>query len=115
MVQKAWATQLSRAKQPPVSGTRGTLIHQVHTDPGKIVTDLVVALALGGDCLADITVLRAQSRSMIWAASSADVSGLAVCGSGVIHSETLDADRPAPDVAVSSAPMAATSGVPRQD
>jgi hypothetical protein len=29
-------------------------------DPGKIVTDLVVALALGGDCLADIAVLRAQ-------------------------------------------------------
>jgi hypothetical protein len=29
-------------------------------DPGKIVADLVVALALGGDCLADIAVLRAQ-------------------------------------------------------
>ena len=29
-------------------------------DPGKIVTDLVVALALGGDCLADVAMLRAQ-------------------------------------------------------
>jgi hypothetical protein len=29
-------------------------------DPGKILTNLVVALALGGDCLADIAVLRAQ-------------------------------------------------------
>jgi hypothetical protein len=29
-------------------------------DPGKILTDLVVALALGGDCLADAAVLRAQ-------------------------------------------------------
>jgi Transposase DDE domain group 1 len=29
-------------------------------DPGKILTDLVVALALGGDCLADIAALRAQ-------------------------------------------------------
>jgi Transposase DDE domain group 1 len=29
-------------------------------DPGKILTDLAVALALGGDCLADIAVLRAQ-------------------------------------------------------
>ncbi len=29
-------------------------------DPGKIITDLVVALALGGDCLADIGVLRSQ-------------------------------------------------------
>ena len=29
-------------------------------DPGKILTDLVVMLALGGDCLADIAVLRSQ-------------------------------------------------------
>jgi hypothetical protein len=31
-------------------------------DPGKIVTDLVVTLALGGDCLADVAVLRAQPQ-----------------------------------------------------
>jgi hypothetical protein len=29
-------------------------------DPGKIITDLAVTLGLGGDCLADIAVLRAQ-------------------------------------------------------
>ena len=29
-------------------------------DPGKIITDLAVALALGGDCLADIALLRAE-------------------------------------------------------
>jgi Transposase DDE domain group 1 len=29
-------------------------------DPGKIVTDLAVAVAAGGDCLADVAVLRAQ-------------------------------------------------------
>jgi hypothetical protein len=29
-------------------------------DPGKMLTDLVVTLALGGDCLADVAVLRAQ-------------------------------------------------------
>jgi Transposase DDE domain group 1 len=29
-------------------------------DPGKIITDLAVAVAAGGDCLADIAVLRAQ-------------------------------------------------------
>jgi hypothetical protein len=29
-------------------------------DPGKILTDLVMALALGGDCLADVAVLRAE-------------------------------------------------------
>ncbi len=29
-------------------------------DPGKILTDLVMTLALGGDCLADVAVLRTQ-------------------------------------------------------
>jgi hypothetical protein len=29
-------------------------------DPGKIIADLAVTLALGGDCLADIAVLRNQ-------------------------------------------------------
>jgi hypothetical protein len=29
-------------------------------DPGKILTDLAVTVALGGDCLADVAVLRAQ-------------------------------------------------------
>jgi hypothetical protein len=31
-------------------------------DPGKIVTDLAMTLALGGDCLADVAVLRAQPQ-----------------------------------------------------
>ena len=29
-------------------------------DPGKILADLAMALGLGGDCLADVAVLRAQ-------------------------------------------------------
>jgi hypothetical protein len=29
-------------------------------DPGKVVADLAAAMALGGDCLADIAVLREQ-------------------------------------------------------
>ena len=29
-------------------------------DPGKILTDLAMALALGGDCMADVAVLRAR-------------------------------------------------------
>ena len=29
-------------------------------DPGKVVADLAAAVALGGDCLADIAVLRGQ-------------------------------------------------------
>jgi Transposase DDE domain group 1 len=32
-------------------------------DPGKIVADLAAAVALGGDCLADIAVLREQRGS----------------------------------------------------
>jgi hypothetical protein len=31
-------------------------------DPGKIITDLAMALALGGDCLADVAVLRSQPQ-----------------------------------------------------
>ena len=29
-------------------------------DPGKIISDLALTIALGGDCLADAAVLRAQ-------------------------------------------------------
>ena len=29
-------------------------------DPGKVIADLAVAVALGGDCLADIAVVRAE-------------------------------------------------------
>ena len=29
-------------------------------DPGKIIADLAVTLALGGDCLADVATLRAE-------------------------------------------------------
>jgi hypothetical protein len=29
-------------------------------DPGKVITDLAVTLALGGDCLADIALVRAE-------------------------------------------------------
>ncbi|HEY2640707.1 MAG TPA: IS1380 family transposase [Streptosporangiaceae bacterium] len=38
---------------------RWRLPRSVH-DPGKIVADLAVAVALGGDCLADAAVLRAE-------------------------------------------------------
>ena len=29
-------------------------------DPGKIIMDLAISLALGGDCLADVGLLRAE-------------------------------------------------------
>jgi Transposase DDE domain group 1 len=45
-------------------------------DPGKIVTDLVMALALGGDCLADVGVLRAQPQLFGPVASDPVVSRL---------------------------------------
>jgi hypothetical protein len=49
------ADALSRALSP------WRLARSVH-DPGKTVLDLVVAIALGGDCLADAAVVRAQSE-----------------------------------------------------
>ena len=44
--------------------------------PGKIVADLAAALALGGDCLADVAVLRAQPELCGPVASDPIVSGL---------------------------------------
>jgi Transposase DDE domain group 1 len=45
-------------------------------DPGKIVLDLAVAVALGGDCGADIAVLRAQPGVFGLVASDPTVSRL---------------------------------------
>jgi hypothetical protein len=43
-------------------------------DPGKIVLDLAIAIALGGDCLADIGMLRAQPAVFGAVASDPTVS-----------------------------------------
>src|SRR5450756_2408396 len=51
------ATGLDRALSAALAGWRKPLA--VH-DPGKIITDLALSLALGGDCLADLAVLRAE-------------------------------------------------------
>src|SRR4051794_14336043 len=45
-------------------------------DPGKIVADLAVTLALGGDCLADIAVLRSSPELFGQVASDPTVSRL---------------------------------------
>jgi hypothetical protein len=45
-------------------------------DPGKIVADLAAAVALGGDCLADIAVLREQPELVGPVASDPVVSRL---------------------------------------
>lgn len=45
-------------------------------DPGKVVLDLAVAIALGGDCLADLAVVRAQPELFGPVASDPTVSRL---------------------------------------
>ena len=45
-------------------------------DPGKIVADLAAAVALGGDCLADIAILREQPQLAGAVASDPVVSRL---------------------------------------
>jgi hypothetical protein len=45
-------------------------------DPGKVVVDLAVAIALGGDCLADLGVVRAQPDLFGQVASDPTVSRL---------------------------------------
>ncbi len=45
-------------------------------DPGKILLDLAVAVALGGDCLADIAVLREEPGVFGPVASDPTVSRL---------------------------------------
>ncbi len=67
-------------------------------DPGKIVTDLAVAVALGGDCLADIGVLRAEPALFGPVASDPVVSRLIT---------RLAADAPAAVAAITAARAAA--------
>jgi hypothetical protein len=67
-------------------------------DPGKVVADLAAALALGGDCLADIAVLREQPELAGPVASDPVVSRLV---------STLAADLPRTLKAVRAARAAA--------
>jgi hypothetical protein len=67
-------------------------------DPGKIVADLAAALALGGDCLADIAVLREQPALAGPVASDPVVSRLV---------KTLAADGPRALEAIRAARAAA--------
>jgi hypothetical protein len=63
-------------------------------DPGKIVLDLAVAVALGGDCLADVGIVRAQPELFGPVASDPTVSRLV---------ETLAADPAAAVAAIRAA------------
>jgi hypothetical protein len=63
-------------------------------DPAKVITDLAVALALGGDCLADIAILREQPRMFGRVASDPTVSRTI---------DALAADAPAALAAINTA------------
>jgi Transposase DDE domain group 1 len=63
------AAELSRAVRP------WRPARSVH-DPGKALLDLAVAIALGGDCLADAAVLRAQPELFGTVASDPTISRL---------------------------------------
>jgi hypothetical protein len=69
-------------------------------DPGKIVTDLAISLAIGGDCLADIAMLRAESGVFGAVASDPTVSRLIT---------TLAADAPRTLAAIAAARASARS------
>ena len=71
-------------------------------DPGKTVLDLAVAIALGGDCLADAAVVRAQSELFGTVASDPTISRLI---------EALGADSAAAIAAIRQARAAARATV----
>jgi len=57
LVETVRATGLARAVSSALRGWRApTAVH----DPGKVLLDLAVSIALGGDCLADVAVVRSQ-------------------------------------------------------
>src|SRR4051795_6821069 len=67
-------------------------------DPGKVLLDLAISLAMGGDCLADIAQLRAHPQVFGPVASDPTVSRLI---------DTLAADAPAALAAIAAARAAA--------
>ena len=67
-------------------------------DPGKVLLDLAMSLAMGGDCLADIAQLRAHPQVFGPVASDPTVSRLV---------DTLAADAPAALAAINAARAAA--------
>src|SRR6478736_6620166 len=71
-------------------------------NPGKILLDLAIAVAIGGDCLADIAQIRSEPGVFGQVASDPTVSRLI---------DTLAADAPAALAAINSARAAARAGV----
>jgi hypothetical protein len=73
LAQALRATGLDSGLDAALEGWRPA--RAVHV-PGKIITDLAVAVALGGDCLADVAMLRAQPELFGLVASDPVVSRL---------------------------------------
>jgi Transposase DDE domain group 1 len=62
----------------------GRVVH----DPGKVLKDLAIAVALGGDCAADIAVVRAQPGLFGEVASDPTVSRLIAALAGDVEAAT---------------------------
>jgi Transposase DDE domain group 1 len=71
LVETARAVRLDRALGKALADWRKPLA--VH-HPGKVALDVALSLALGGDCLADVAVLRGQGEVFGQVASDATVS-----------------------------------------
>jgi hypothetical protein len=70
-------------------------------DPGKVLLDVAIAVALGGDCLADVAAVRAQRDLFGVAASDPTVCRLFA---------TLTADPASADAAVAALRCARAAG-----
>ena len=71
LVETARVAGLDRALSVALSRWRKPMA--IH-DPGKVVIDLAISLALGGDCLADVALLRAEPAVFGRVASDPTVS-----------------------------------------
>ena len=71
LVERARVAGLGRALSSVLSPWRKPMA--IH-DPAKVITDLAITLALGGDCLADIALLRAEPAVFGRVASDPTVS-----------------------------------------
>jgi len=74
LAEAARATGLAKGLSQGLRGWRAPL---ALLDPGKVLLDLAVSIGLGGDCLADIAVVRAQADMFGRVASDSTVSRLA--------------------------------------
>lgn len=97
LLRTAEVTGLSSALSQALAPWRKPL---AHFDPGKIVLDLAVSLALGGDCLADIGTLREHAG--VFGAVPSDPTVSRLIGA-------LAADAPAALTAIDTARAAARS------